>query len=107
MSSQNLNTGLSGRLEQHQILSQSLRRSLEVLAMPSVELSALISAELAANPLLEEVPPEPLPELPAAEASPENDYDENDYEANSTLSDHWADDLPLPAERSEQEVDYI
>ena len=107
MSSQNLNAGLSGRLEQHQILSQSLRRSLEVLAMPSVELSALISAELAANPLLEEVPPEPLPELPAAEASPENDYDENDYDANSTLSDHWADDLPLPTGSGEQEFDYI
>ena len=73
MSSQNLNTGLSGRLEQHQILSQSLRRSLEVLAMPAVELSTLISAELAANPLLEEVPPEPSAELPEPESIPEKD----------------------------------
>ncbi len=107
MSSQNLNTGLSGRLEQHQILSQSLRRSLEVLAMPAVELSTLISAELAANPLLEEVPPEASAELPQPESAPEAAYDENDYEANSTLSDRWADDLPLPGENSGNEVDYM
>ena len=96
--SQKLTTGLTGQLEQRQLLSQNMRRSLELLALPVTALESRLSAELASNPLLE------LPDYTAqndftAELPRENDtssYDENDYENNAELPDEWANDLPLP-----------
>ena len=50
--SQKLTTGLTGQLEQRQLLSQNMRRSLELLALPVTALESRLSAELASNPLL-------------------------------------------------------
>ena len=95
---QKLAAGLTGQLEQRQLLSQNMRRSLELLALPVTALESRISAELESNPLLE------LPDSPerndfSTDLPPQNEAvadDENDYESNSILPDEWVNDLPLP-----------
>ncbi len=92
---QKLAAGLRGQLEQRQLLSQNLRRSLELLSLPVTGLESRLSAELESNPLLE------LPDFPEApELLPSGNEniagDENDYEANSVLAEEWSDELPLP-----------
>jgi hypothetical protein len=96
MAGQQLSTGLSGQLSQHQILSQHLLRSLELLALPIADLDARIAAEAEVNPMLE------IEELPQSEKETVRDNtgdtdDENDYEKNSVLADEWSDTLPLPS----------
>ena len=101
-----LSTGLSGKMEQQQVLSQNMQRSLELLAMPVAILEERLTAELIANPMLEEISATPEAELPVS--SGQETEDENDYENNSILPDHWSDDLPLPGDNSEAaERDYL
>lgn len=104
MSEHNLSAGLSGKLEQHLTLTQNQRRSLEVLAMPVTDLAQAIRAEMAVNPMLEEVPVENSA-LPEREETPNSPEDENDYESNSILSETWSDELPLPQDLSTPDDD--
>ncbi len=97
MNDHNLAAALSGKLEQHQILSQSMRRSLELLAMPVADLAQEIAAALAENPMLEEVPFEST-DIPQSDIPQSSVDDENDYENNNVLSEEWSDELPLPSE---------
>lgn len=101
MASAELSAGLSGRLEQRQHLSQAQRHSLELLELPVTALENRIAAELTTNPMLESDPIQS-----AAEAGPDlppETEDENDYERNSVAADEWANELPLPADPSEEE----
>ena len=104
MAETKLTTGLSGRLEQKQLISQSQQRSLELLAMPLPLLESRLTEELAGNVLLEE---QSDPVFSSSENIvsdvPENSgYDENDYEQNSILPEEWADDLPLPQQSRDE-----
>lgn len=108
MSSQNLSAGLTGKLEQHQILSQNLMRSLELLAMPIAELNAAINDELEHNPMLENVSDLPAADLPANENDKPSTEDENDYENHNSVSDEWMNDLPLPDSSKDDDLpDFI
>ncbi len=109
MASASLNTNLSGKLEQLQQLSGSQLNSLELLALPQIALSARLAQEFAANPVLEEVPPEPSGDIAPGNDSAESvDNDENDYETNSFCAEEWADNLPLPGnERDAALSDYF
>lgn len=98
MTQQQLSAGLSGKLEQHTSLSLNQRRSLEMLALPVVDLDLRLQSELQSNPMLE-IEENLAAELPAANAElavDSGNYDENDYENNGVLAESWADDLPLP-----------
>ena len=73
------------RLVQGQVLTPQLRQSLRILQLASAELHQEISREIAANPLLEEIPPEELPDSDATPLSLGNslptqtsDFSEND-----------------------------
>lgn len=61
MSSQGLHHQQSQRQTQGLVLTPQLRQSLRILQIPAAELIQDINAELAINPLLEEVPPDELP----------------------------------------------
>lgn len=71
----------SQRQTQGLVLTPQLRQSLRILQVPAAELSQEIAEELAANPLLEEVPPEGPPADTAVEAEEERDTGE-DYQAS-------------------------
>ena len=106
---QSLTTGLSGKLEQHQLLSHTQMRSLEVLAMPLAGVLQSVAQELAVNPMLEmeefSFAPAELPDSPRQSETPDAD----DYEANSTLSEEWRENLPLPADTppGDENFDYL
>lgn len=105
MTQQNLSAGLTGKLEQHTSLSLNQQRSLELLAMPLLDLDARVRNELQSNPMLEideNIPAEQFTSAGDEIPQPES-FDENDYERNSVLSEAWADDLPLPGERDAAE----
>lgn len=72
----------SQRQTQGLVLTPQLRQSLRILQVPATELHQEIAAELAANPLLEEVPPEEG--TPAVKAESEPDFE--DREENEGLS---------------------
>ena len=91
--------------EQRQQLSAKTLQSLELLHLPMMELEARLNRELEANPVLEELPPEPPPEKPAAsETEDESRLDERGAEA-----DEWSDELPLPSYggNGDDEFDYL
>ena len=102
MVEQKLSAGMKTGLEQHQHLSHNLQRSLELLALPLPELESRLLAELANNPLLEEITPEDPGELPVDPSeelnSSDGDYESDDEDA-AELPDEWRDDLPLPGEK--------
>lgn len=108
MAEQQLSTGLTGQLSQHQTLSQNLLRSLELLALPIADLDARIAAEINNNPMLE-VEEFPRAEKLSADTRQEETDDENDYEKNSVLADEWSDSLPLPSDNGDsgERSDYI
>jgi len=86
------NTSLGQHQEQRQQLSAKTLQSLELLHLPMLDLEARLNRELEANPVLEELPPEPPPPAEtAAEAEDESRLDERGVEA-----DEWSDELPLP-----------
>ncbi len=70
-------------LSQQQTLSPQMQQSLHILQAPVTELRQLVSAELAENPVLEEVPREERPEERPEEA-PERASTRED-----TLGDEW------------------
>ena len=80
---QNLTTGLTGQLSQHQVLTQSLQHSLELLALPLPELEQRLRMEIARNPMLEsgEFSEIPLSSLPQKSDTPPETEDENDFES--------------------------
>ena len=107
MSALEIAPALSGRLEQRQQLSPVQRHALEILTLPLTALETRLTQEFAANPTLEELPPDAAPEpaAPDADRAPE---DENDYEKNSLCADDWADELPIPAGgANEERPDFI
>ncbi len=85
-------------LRQEQQLSSRQLHSLELLNLPVLELEERMLQELAANPVLEEEPPEmPLePELPVTEALEKED--EAVLDEHAAESDEWQDELPVPSE---------
>ena len=95
----------SQTLRQEQTLSTRQLQSLELLHAPILELQERLSQELAANPVLEEVPSEadlqvgdPL----SAGAGEEEPHDAGDESLASEQlvreAENWHDELPLPGE---------
>ncbi|MBQ9804396.1 MAG: RNA polymerase factor sigma-54 [Lentisphaeria bacterium] len=107
MAGTELNHTQTGMLTQQQHLSHSQHQALELLSLPLTALESRLLQEFAVNPVLEELPPENLPERPE-ETAGEN-TDENDYETNAVCAEEWSDDLPLPpAEKAAPDVlDYL
>ena len=88
--------------EQRQIQQLSLRKlqGLELLHLPQLALEERLRQELERNPMLEEeLPEEPVADLPPDSAASGSDADEDD---EATLDeriadlDEWNDELPLP-----------
>ena len=75
--------------KQTQHLSQHQRQGLEILQCSALELEQYLAAELAVNPLLEELPPE----LPKEENSDTSSDDEIQLEIER---DEWGDELAVP-----------
>ncbi len=66
---------LSQRLSQSLTIAPQLQQSLNLLQAPTLELKALVEAELQQNPVLEEIPEQ---EMAAAEKAPNDDGDVSD-----------------------------
>ncbi|MDR2982727.1 MAG: RNA polymerase factor sigma-54 [Puniceicoccales bacterium] len=96
------------RQTQGLVLTPQLRQSLRILQVPATELHQEIAGELAANPLLEEIPPEEnVPNSEAnttiSESSPFDDIDpptsthdelainDNDFRALQKMEEDWQD----------------
>ncbi|MEX1118401.1 MAG: RNA polymerase factor sigma-54 [Terrimicrobiaceae bacterium] len=79
-------------LAQQQTLSPQMQQSLHILQAPVTELRQLVSAELAENPVLEEVPreerPEEAPERAATEANTLGD-EWREYYAQRSTAEPW------------------
>jgi len=89
-----LNHTQTGQLSQQQQLSPVQHQALELLSLPLTALESRLLQEFAVNPVLEELPPETVPEHPVETA--EENGDENDYESNAACAEEWSDELPLP-----------
>lgn len=92
---------LSNTLRQEQQLSTRQLQSLELLNLPALELEERLLQELAANPVLEEAPPDSPEETDLAasssadSATPEKE-DEATLDEHAADSDEWQDELPVP-----------
>lgn len=92
---------LSNTLRQEQQLSTRQLQSLELLNLPALELEDRLLQELAANPVLEEAPPDGQEEIDLTTSStadsdaPEKE-DEATLDEHAADSDEWQDELPVP-----------
>lgn len=75
------------KLKQEQRLSQQQMQGLELLHCPVLELEQYLAAQLAANPVLEELPPLP---------SPDDDERESDEYSDDVERDEWGDEVNIP-----------
>lgn len=82
-------TGQSQRIEQGLNISPRLKKSLDILQKPAVELNKLIEEELLTNPLLEEAPEGEI--YPEPKKEPENGDFEDEGES---IYDSSAQDVP-------------
>lgn len=89
---------LTPELHQKQVLTQRQRLGLEFLQLPLIELENRLDAELVANPVLEELPPEEPPDdAPETPETPPEPFDDATLDAEAAeSSDDWSDELPLP-----------
>ena len=69
------------RNEQSLTLTPQLKRSLEILQAPTLELSKMVEQELKTNPMLEEIDPS---EYDSAQSIGDNDYDDNSEETSQS-----------------------
>lgn len=97
MAQQGMSLSQEQRLQM--VLAPQLRQSLELLQVPTLELRAMVRAELEKNPMLEE-PPEnytPLEETRSEEAKSHDDAEQKaldfrkEFEALARLDDEWRD----------------
>ncbi|MBR7108298.1 MAG: RNA polymerase factor sigma-54 [Lentisphaeria bacterium] len=101
MVEQHLHTGLTQ--QQTTALSMQQRLGLELLHLPLQELESRLAQELVSNPVLEELPPEPVEAVPderKKDSAGEDDY-ESGFEVTLAESDRWSDELPLPGNRDD------
>ncbi len=87
---------LSTSLRQEQQLSARQLQSLELLALPRLDLEERLTQELAANPLLEAEVEEEWPESPAVQPERAEPEDESTLDEQAAENDEWADELPMP-----------
>src|SRR4030095_926423 len=75
----------------HQILAPQLQQSLLILQTPLLELRNLVQQEMETNPVLEELPDEPLTDAAnGAEASASDNFKE-EFEKLASLDEEWRD----------------
>ena len=80
--------GQSQRIEQGLAITPQLKRSLEILQAPALDLHDMIVNELQTNPALEEINPSEMLERPESVGEDPEDFDGQDYqEPNSASSD--------------------
>ena len=80
--------GQSQRIEQGLAITPQLKRSLEILQAPALDLHDMIVTELQTNPALEEINPAEMLERPESVGEDPEDFDGQDYqEPNSASSD--------------------
>ena len=75
------------KLKQEQRLSQQQMQGLELLHCPVLELEQYLAAQLAANPVLEELAPLP---------SPDDDERESEDYSDDVERDEWGDEVNIP-----------
>ena len=85
--------------QEQQIGARQLQ-SLGILELPSLELEARMRAEMASNPVFEELPPDDSAEAPPVEAPPAENEDSGDDDRELTAAaqenDDWREEIPLP-----------
>lgn len=95
--------GIQARLLQgqslalQQVLSPQLQQSLLVLQTPLLELRNLVQQEMETNPVLEELPDEPVSDVQSEPDVPVNDNFENEFEKLASLDEEWRDYLAQSA----------
>src|SRR5215468_3659508 len=74
-----------------QVLSPQLQQSLLVLQTPLLELRNLVQQEMETNPVLEELPDEPIPDVQAEGELSVDDSFKNEFEKLASLDEEWRD----------------
>ena len=74
-----------------QVLSPQLQQSLLVLQTPLLELRNLVQQEMETNPVLEELPDEPVPDAQDEGESSVDDSFKNEFEKLASLDEEWRD----------------
>src|ERR1043166_8385925 len=74
-----------------QVLSPQLQQSLLVLQTPLLELRNLVQQEMETNPVLEELPDEPVSDAQSEPEISANDNFENEFERLASLDEEWRD----------------
>jgi RNA polymerase sigma-54 factor len=74
-----------------QVLSPQLQQSLLVLQTPLLELRNLVQQEMETNPVLEELPDEPVSDAQSEPDVPVNEKFENEFEKLASLDEEWRD----------------
>lgn len=72
--------GQSQRIEQGLAITPQLKRSLEILQAPTLDLHDMIVNELQTNPILEEISPAEIPEKPESVGENPDDFDGEDLQ---------------------------
>ena len=72
--------GQSQRIEQGLAITPQLKRSLEILQAPTLDLHDMIVNELQTNPILEEISPAEMPEKPESVGENPDDFDGEDLQ---------------------------
>ena len=89
--------GMQARLLQgqslalQQVLSPQLQQSLLVLQTPLLELRNLVQQEMETNPVLEELPDEPVSDAQSEPDVSGSDNFENEFEKLASLDEEWRD----------------
>src|SRR5216117_1942265 len=84
----------------HQILSPQLQHSLLILQTPLLELRNLVQQEMETNPVLEELPDEPVTDAQnEGEPSVEDNF-KNEFEKLASLDQEWRDYMAQSASSS-------
>src|SRR5438132_12181574 len=81
-------------LSLQQVLAPQLQQSLLILQAPLLELRNLVQQEMETNPVLEELPDAPNPDVPAeSETPPADDNFKEEFDRLAKLDEEWRDYL--------------